>query len=79
MKTMQEIINNIQVRKGMRSQLEMLCLDPSQAAGIMLCEILDDMLEQRIQSDKVIEGILKDIQGGVALVTDELTEKVESG
>lgn len=34
--------------------------------AIMLCEILDDYLEQKIQSDKVLEGILKDIQGDIA-------------
>ncbi|MBA7518468.1 hypothetical protein ES705_10538 [subsurface metagenome] len=34
--------------------------------GCMLCEILDDMLIQKIQSDKVLEGILKDIQSGLA-------------
>lgn len=33
---------------------------------VMFCEILDDMLIQKIQSDKVLEGILKDIQGNIA-------------
>ena len=34
----------------------------------MLCEIQDDYLEHRIESDKVQEGILKDIQGDIASI-----------
>ena len=42
----------------------------------MLCEIQDDYLEHRIESDKVQEGILKDIQGNTALMADRNIEKI---
>lgn len=34
----------------------------------MLCEILDDYLEHRIRTDKVQEGILKDIQDDITYI-----------
>jgi len=41
----------------------------------MITEILDDYLEHRIKSDKVIEGILKDIQGDINFLTGVLDKK----
>ena len=42
----------------------------------MLCEIQDDYLEHRIESDKVTQGILKDIQGSMSLMADRNIEKL---
>lgn len=75
MKTIQEFIEGIKARKELRSNLLEYLRNPSRVAEFMFYDILDDMLEHRIQSDKVIEGILKDIQGSVAQVTEELMKK----
>jgi len=43
-------------------------------AMIMCGEILDDFLEQKIQSDKVIEGVLKDINNSIESGLEDLTK-----
>jgi hypothetical protein len=46
------------------------------AAILMIAESLDDYIEHRIQTDKVLEGILNDIQGGIASIDESLTIQI---
>lgn len=39
-------------------------------AILMISESFDDYIEHRIEADKVLEGILKDIQGNIASIAE---------
>ena len=43
-------------------------------ALLLISESLDDYIEHRIETDKVLEGILKDIEGGVKAITDSMVD-----
>ena len=40
--------------------------------SLLIGESIDDYIEHRIQTDKVLEGILKDIQGNIAGINSAL-------
>ena len=42
----------------------------------MISESIDDYIEHRIETDRVLEGILKDIQGNVASIAAVDIEKL---
>lgn len=43
-------------------------------AFLLISESLDDYLEHQIETDKVIVGILKDIQGSIASVAESKSQ-----
>jgi len=81
MSTILEILKRISERENTRKVLvEYIKNDPyglhsnicRDRCEIMACEILDDYLEQALQHQKTIEGILKDIQGDVGRLADKM-------
>ena len=65
-----EILQRIARRREIRRQL-FDDLKTDRPHLNMICESLDDYIEHRIRSDKVLEGILQDIQGGISLISEE--------
>jgi len=81
MLTTQDLINKIAARQKERERaMPILGGDswnfPKDKQAIMLCEILDDILQQKLQTDKVLEGILKDIQGNLASMAETKIERI---
>jgi len=52
--------------------------DPG-VALLLISESIDDYIEHRIETDKVLEGILKDIQGNIANLSEINIEKLLTG
>lgn len=46
---------------------------------MLISESIDDYIEHRIETDKVLEGILKDIQGNIANLSEINIEKLLTG
>ena len=68
------ILERIKERRVIRANLIASLKDRVHTLGednwILISESIDDYIEHRIQSDKVLEGILKDIQGNIAESVD---------
>jgi len=43
---------------------------------LLISESIDDYIEHRIETDKVLEGILKDIQGNIANMAEIKVENL---
>lgn len=50
--------------------------DQKQTAFLLISESIDDYIKHRIESDKVLEGIVQDIQGDIASLA--IREEVKS-
>ena len=46
---------------------------------LLISEILDDYLEHRIEADKVLQGILKDIQANTAIIAEKFLQNLITG
>lgn len=64
----------IKERKEIRAQIA--GRDHNETVLLLISESIDDYLEHRIQSDKVVEGILKDIKGDISRCEDCIAEKI---
>lgn len=60
----------IEERQKIRAEIASRDFGRREDILLLISESLDDYLEHRIETDKVIVGILKDIQGDIALMTD---------
>lgn len=69
------IQENIDHRSKLRSNLIAQKKDPEYPL-LMISESIDDYIEHRIETDRVLEGILKDIQGNVASIAAVDIEKL---
>ena len=56
------------IRKRQEKRAEIVCNE--NAALLMISESLDDYIYHRIQTDKVLEGILEDIEGNLANIAE---------
>ena len=88
MLTMQNLIDKITSRYQSRENLKSYIREYSGSerkdianieSACMFCEILDDLLLQKLQNDKVVEGILKDIQGNTAIMAEKQLQNLITG
>ena len=63
-----KIEKRIEERKKIRAKIAEA--DPRETNFLLISEILDDYLEHRIEADKVLVEILKDIQGNIASIAE---------
>lgn len=66
----------IEDRQKIRAKIAQHTENRTESTLLLISESLDDYIEHRIQSDKVLEGILKDIQGNLASMTETKIEKL---
>ena len=46
---------------------------------LLISESIDDYIEHRIQTEKALEGILKDIQGNTAIMAEKQLQNLITG
>jgi len=46
---------------------------------LLMSESFDDYIEHQLESDKVLVGILKDIQGNTAIMAEKLLQNLITG
>lgn len=69
-----QIKNRILERQKIRAEIARHTINCQESTFLLISESLDDYLEHRIETDKVIVGILKDIQGIIASVAESKSQ-----
>lgn len=65
----------IEERQKIRAEIAQKGRDDCNAL-LLISESLDDYIEHRIKTDKVLEGILKDIQGNISTMSETRIAKI---
>lgn len=65
-----DIKTRIEERKKIRAEIADHITNCQESTFLLISQAIDDYLEHRVETDKVIVGILKDIQGNLASITE---------
>ena len=60
----------IKERQKIRAEIAKHTIDGKESTLLLMSEAVDDYIEHRIEADKVLEGILKDIQANTATMAE---------
>lgn len=69
----------IKDRRIIRAEISKHTANCAESALLLISESLDDYIDHRIQADKVLEGILKDIQGNTAIMAEKQLQNLITG
>lgn len=70
------IKERIAERRKLRAILNGQTINANESTLLLTSESIDDYIEHRIDADKVLAGILKDIQGNIAAMNVERRKNI---